>query len=51
MNAAMSRSEQVAATGARLGLSQTEPDWLLVWDREDDTLIRVHTGTHADLSD
>ena len=28
-----------------------EPDWLLVWDREDDTLILVRTGTHTDLFD
>ena len=28
-----------------------EPDWLLVWDQEDDTLILVRTGTHADLFD
>ena len=26
-----------------------EPDWLLVWDQQDDTLILVRTGTHTDL--
>ncbi len=28
-----------------------EPDWLLVWDQEDDALILVRTGTHTDLFD
>ncbi len=28
-----------------------EPDWLLVWDQENDTLILVRTGTHSDLFD
>ncbi len=27
-----------------------EPDWLLIWDtRDDDALILVRTGSHADL--
>ena len=25
-----------------------EPDWLLVWDQQDDTLILVRTGTHTE---
>lgn len=28
-----------------------EPDWLLIWDLEDDTLVLVRTGTHSDLFD
>ena len=28
-----------------------EPDWLLVWEQENDTLILVRTGTHSDLFD
>ncbi len=28
-----------------------EPDWLLVWDQQDETLILVRTGTHTDLFD
>ena len=26
-----------------------EPDWLLVWMSDDDGLVLVRTGTHADL--
>lgn len=26
-----------------------EPDWLLIWEQEDDALTLVRTGTHADL--
>ena len=28
-----------------------EPDWLLVWNRGEDELILVRTGTHSDLFD
>ena len=28
-----------------------EADWLVIWGPEDDTLILVRTGTHADLFD
>ena len=28
-----------------------EPDWLLVWEQKNDTLILVRTGTHSDLFD
>jgi mRNA interferase YafQ len=26
-----------------------EPDWLLIWDETETSLILVRTGTHADL--
>ena len=26
-----------------------EPDWLLVWNRRDDALVLVRTGSHSDL--
>ena len=26
-----------------------EPDWLLVWNRQADTLVLVRTGSHSDL--
>jgi mRNA interferase YafQ len=26
-----------------------EPDWLLIYERTDDELILIRTGTHADL--
>lgn len=26
-----------------------EPDWLLIWDRQEDALVLVRTGTHSDL--
>ena len=25
------------------------PDWLLVWERKDDALVLMRTGTHSDL--
>ena len=28
-----------------------EPDWLLIWDQQEDLLILVRTGTHTDLFD
>ena len=28
-----------------------EPYWLLIWSQEEDTLILMRTGTHADLFD
>ena len=26
-----------------------EPDWLLIWSRDEDALVLVRTGTHSDL--
>ena len=26
-----------------------EPDWLLVWNRREDALVLVRTGSHSDL--
>ena len=26
-----------------------EPDWLLIWNEDKDTLVLVRTGTHSDL--
>lgn len=26
-----------------------EPDWLLIWKLEDETLVLVRTGSHSDL--
>lgn len=26
-----------------------EPDWLLIWDRQEDAHVLVRTGTHSDL--
>ena len=26
-----------------------EPDWLLIWDRQEHALVLVRTGTHSDL--
>ncbi len=26
-----------------------EPDWLLIWNRNEDALVLVRTGTHSDL--
>ena len=26
-----------------------EPDWLLIWDQEDEAVTLVRTGTHTDL--
>jgi mRNA interferase YafQ len=26
-----------------------EPDWLLVWDEDENTVTLMHTGTHSDI--
>lgn len=28
-----------------------EPDWLLIWDQEEDVLVLARTGIHSDLFD
>ncbi|MEO5338837.1 MAG: type II toxin-antitoxin system YafQ family toxin [Magnetospirillum sp. WYHS-4] len=28
-----------------------EPDWLLIWDEDEETVMLVRTGTHSDLFD
>jgi mRNA interferase YafQ len=28
-----------------------EPDWLLIWDENDEAIILIRSGTHADLFD
>ncbi|MCY3882308.1 MAG: type II toxin-antitoxin system YafQ family toxin [Dehalococcoidia bacterium] len=28
-----------------------EPDWLLIWEQDDDAITLVRTGTHTDLFD
>ena len=28
-----------------------EPDWLLVWDEDETTVVLTRTGTHSDLFD
>lgn len=52
------RGEQLPARCRRHRLSgawhrfwecHVEPDWLLIWDETEETLILVRTGTHADL--
>jgi len=27
------------------------PDWLLIWEEDDETVVLVRTGSHADLFD
>ncbi|MCY3777297.1 MAG: type II toxin-antitoxin system YafQ family toxin [Candidatus Aminicenantes bacterium] len=43
------RQHRLAGDWSRCWECHIEPDWLLVWRREDDTLILIRTGTHADL--
>ena len=28
-----------------------EPDWLLIWNEDEDAVILIRTGTHSDLFD
>ena len=28
-----------------------EPDWLLIWDEDEESVMLVRTGTHSDLFD
>ena len=43
------RQHRLAGDWSHCWECHIEPDWLLVWQQEDDTLILIRTGTHADL--
>ena len=44
------RPHRLSGEWSRWWECHIEPDWLLIWDpRDDDALILVRTGSHADL--
>ena len=43
------RPHRLSGEWSRFWECHIEPDWLLVWDQEDGSLILVRTGTHTDL--
>ena len=43
------RAHRLSGDWSRAWECHIEPDWLLVWHVDDDALILVRTGTHADL--
>lgn len=45
------RQHRLAGSWSPCQECHIEPDWLLVWDDENDSLTLVRTGTHADLFD
>ena len=45
------RPHRLSGRWSRCWECHVSPDWLLIWDQEDDALILVRTGTHTDLFD
>lgn len=43
------RTHRLSGNWFRAWECHIEPDWLLVWRIDDDSLVLVRTGTHADL--
>ena len=43
------RQHRLTGNWSRSWECHIEPDWLLVWDQEDDLLTLVRTGRHSDL--
>ena len=47
--AARHRPHRLSGEWNRFWECHIEPDWLLIWDETEATLILVRTGSHADL--
>ena len=47
--AARRRPHRLSGQWNRFWECHIEPDWLLIWDETETSLILVRTGTHADL--
>lgn len=45
------RRHRLSGTWSRYWECHIEPDWLLIWGYNDESLILVRTGTHTDLFD
>lgn len=45
------RPHRLSGQWARFWECHIAPDWLLIWDQQDDALTLVRTGTHTDLFD
>ena len=43
------RPHRLSGQWSRYWECHIEPDWLLVWDHQDNTLVLVRTGSHSDL--
>ena len=43
------RRHRLSGEWSRYWECHIEPDWLLIWNEDDDTLLLVRTGTHSDL--
>ena len=43
------RPHPLSGNYATAGECHIEPDWLLIWNQEDDQLVLSRTGTHSDL--
>lgn len=43
------RPHRLSGAWSRNWECHVEPDWLLIWDYEEDALVLVRTGTHSDL--
>ena len=45
------RPHRLSGRWARFRECHIGPDWLLIWNQQDDVLTLVRTGTHTDLFD
>ena len=45
------RPHRLSGRWSRFWECHIGPDWLLIWDQQDDVLVLVRTGTHTDLFD
>lgn len=43
------RRHRLSGERSRYWECHIEPDWLLIWNEDEDTLLLVRTGTHSDL--
>ena len=43
------RRHRLSGAWNRFWECHIEPDWLLIWDETEETLVLARTGTHADL--
>ena len=43
------RQHRLTGNWSRSWERHIEPDWLLIWDQEDDSMTLVRTGSHTDL--
>ena len=43
------RTHRLSGQYSRCWECHIEPDWLLVWEENEDEIVLIRTGTHSDL--